>query len=32
MEMSHDVCLLGFAFGVLVRLAWGVLSGEYRGW
>lgn len=32
MGMNHDVCLLGFTLGVLLRLAWGVLVGEYRGW
>lgn len=32
MEMNHDICLLGFTLGVLGRLVWGLLSGEYRGW
>lgn len=30
MTMDHDVCLLGFALGVLLRLGWGLLTGEYR--
>lgn len=30
--MNHDVCLLGLALGVLLRVAWGLARGEYRQW
>lgn len=29
MTMQHDICLLGFTLGVLLRLGWGVARGEY---
>lgn len=30
--MDHEVCLLGFSLGVLLRVAWGLARGEYRWW
>lgn len=30
--MDHDVCLLGFSLGILLRVAWGLARGEYRWW